>query len=304
MQCLNFYDKDLSVRGGGRSLCLDPEQRHWCDSLTMVGAGANLNNSPYYIWKFIELPATQHTTYPDILETGVHVMSAYDRLWFSLTDPLHNASFINLSNMTIWLLDRPPAGSRGVFCWRNSMEAVPTPCRDVVQSLWPESPGFNTESEKSFTMVGVNSMIVLFIQPCSCFDNACRWYVVYVINHYVQSAMTGWVGQRCLTRWQYWYRDFTSRVFLYESKNLDKRATKMEHLQCYWLRWQNTDVILLRFVEMLKDDDVLRKLRLALFHQALADKIDTLTQTTAELNVKLETKESRIAALEEKVDRI
>lgn len=67
---------------------------------------------------------------------------------------------------------------------------------------------------------------------------------------------------------------------------------------------QDTDVILLRFVEMLNVDDVLRKLRLALFHQALADKIDTLTHTIAELNVKLETKESRIAALEEKVDRI
>ena len=59
---------------------------------------------------------------------------------------------------------------------------------------------------------------------------------------------------------------------------------------------QNTDVILLRFVEML--NDVLKKLRLALFPQALADKIDTLTQAIAEVNVKLEIKESRIAALE------
>ena len=53
---------------------------------------------------------------------------------------------------------------------------------------------------------------------------------------------------------------------------------------------------------MLNDDDVFRKLRLALYPQALANKIDTLTQTIAELNMKLKTKKSRIATLEEKVD--
>lgn len=57
---------------------------------------------------------------------------------------------------------------------------------------------------------------------------------------------------------------------------------------------QDTDLILQYIFEMLNDDDVLRKLRLALYPQALVNKIDTLTQTIAELNMKLK-KKSRIA---------
>ncbi|KAK2188495.1 hypothetical protein NP493_130g00004 [Ridgeia piscesae] len=64
----------------------------------------------------------------------------------------------------------------------------------------------------------------------------------------------------------------------------------------------DTDVMLLRFLELLSDDQVVRKLKSALYRQALSDRLDTLTQTIAGLTSQLESKESRIVVLEEQVE--
>ena len=56
----------------------------------------------------------------------------------------------------------------------------------------------------------------------------------------------------------------------------------------------DTDVMLLRFL--------VRKLKSALYRQALSDRLDTLTQTIAGLTSQLESKESRIVVLEEQVE--
>ena len=64
----------------------------------------------------------------------------------------------------------------------------------------------------------------------------------------------------------------------------------------------DTDVMLLRFLELLSDDQVVRKLKSALYPQALSDKLDTLTQTIAGLTSQLEGKECRITVLEEQVE--
>ena len=59
-----------------------------------------------------------------------------------------------------------------------------------------------------------------------------------------------------------------------------------------------------KFIELLNDEEVLRKLKSALYPQALADKLDKLTQTIADMTSQLEGKEKRITALEEKVERL
>ena len=64
----------------------------------------------------------------------------------------------------------------------------------------------------------------------------------------------------------------------------------------------DTDVMLLRFLELLSDDQVVGKLTSALYPQALSDKLDTLTQTFAGLTSQLESKECRITVLEEQVE--
>ena len=68
----------------------------------------------------------------------------------------------------------------------------------------------------------------------------------------------------------------------------------------------DTEVMLMvmKFIELLNDEEVLRKLKLALYPQALADKLDKLTHTIAGLTSQLESKEKRITALEEKVERL
>ncbi|KAK2176916.1 hypothetical protein NP493_631g00005 [Ridgeia piscesae] len=50
---------------------------------------------------------------------------------------------------------------------------------------------------------------------------------------------------------------------------------------------------MLRFLELLSDDQVVRKLKSALYPQALSDKLDTLTQTIAGLASQLEIRESQ-----------
>ena len=66
----------------------------------------------------------------------------------------------------------------------------------------------------------------------------------------------------------------------------------------------NTDVMLIRFLELLNKNEVLRKLKLPLFPQALSGKLDTLTQTITSLSSQLGSKERRIVVLEEKVDHL
>ena len=60
--------------------------------------------------------------------------------------------------------------------------------------------------------------------------------------------------------------------------------------------------MLLRFLELLSNDQVVRKLKSALYPQELSDKLDPLTQTTAGLTSQLESKERRIAVLGEQVE--
>ena len=62
--------------------------------------------------------------------------------------------------------------------------------------------------------------------------------------------------------------------------------------------------MVMKFIELLNDEDVLRKLKSALYPQALADKLDQLTQTITGLTSQLGSKEKRITALEEKVERL
>ncbi|KAK2188867.1 hypothetical protein NP493_117g02009 [Ridgeia piscesae] len=62
--------------------------------------------------------------------------------------------------------------------------------------------------------------------------------------------------------------------------------------------------MVMKFIELLNDEEMLRKLKSALYPQALADKLDQLTQTIAGLTYQLESKEKRISALEEKVERL
>ena len=64
----------------------------------------------------------------------------------------------------------------------------------------------------------------------------------------------------------------------------------------------NTEVMVMKFIELLNDEEVLRKLKSALYPQALSDKLDKLTQTLAGLTSQLESKEKRITVLEEKVE--
>ncbi|KAK2162738.1 hypothetical protein NP493_1504g00001 [Ridgeia piscesae] len=64
----------------------------------------------------------------------------------------------------------------------------------------------------------------------------------------------------------------------------------------------DTDVMLLRFLELLSDDQVVRKLKSTLYPQALSDKLDTQIQTIAGLTSQLEGKECRITVLEEQVE--
>ena len=66
----------------------------------------------------------------------------------------------------------------------------------------------------------------------------------------------------------------------------------------------DTEVMLMvmKFIELLNDEEVLRKLKLALYPQALADKLDKLTHTIAGLTSQLERRGKRITALEEKVE--
>ncbi|KAK2173317.1 hypothetical protein NP493_884g01007 [Ridgeia piscesae] len=60
--------------------------------------------------------------------------------------------------------------------------------------------------------------------------------------------------------------------------------------------------MLLRFLELHSDDQVVRKLKSALYPQALSDKLDTTTQTIAGLTSQLESKECRITVLEDQVE--
>ena len=53
----------------------------------------------------------------------------------------------------------------------------------------------------------------------------------------------------------------------------------------------NTEVMAMKFVELLNDEEMLRKLRSALYPQVLSDKLDKLTQTIASLTSQLESKE-------------
>ena len=64
----------------------------------------------------------------------------------------------------------------------------------------------------------------------------------------------------------------------------------------------DTEVMVMRFVELLKDEGVLNTLRSALYPQALSDKLDKLTETIAGLTSQLET--ARTTALEESVERL
>ena len=64
----------------------------------------------------------------------------------------------------------------------------------------------------------------------------------------------------------------------------------------------NTEVV--EFIDLLNNEDVLRKLKAALYPHALVDKLDKLTQTIAGLTSQLESKVKRITALEEKVERL
>ena len=66
----------------------------------------------------------------------------------------------------------------------------------------------------------------------------------------------------------------------------------------------DTEVMVMRFVELLKDEGVLKTLRSALYPQALLDKLDKLTETIACLTSQLENKEIKITALEERVERL
>ena len=66
----------------------------------------------------------------------------------------------------------------------------------------------------------------------------------------------------------------------------------------------DTEVMVMRFVELLKDEGVLKTLRSALYPQALSDKLDKLTRTIADLTSQLEIKEKKITALEERVERL
>ena len=66
----------------------------------------------------------------------------------------------------------------------------------------------------------------------------------------------------------------------------------------------DTEVMVMRFVELLKDEGVLNTLRSALYPQALREKLDKLTRTIADLTSQLETKENKITSLEERVERL
>ena len=54
----------------------------------------------------------------------------------------------------------------------------------------------------------------------------------------------------------------------------------------------NTEVMAMKFIELLNDEEVLRNLRSALYPQALSDKLDKLTRTIAGLTSQLESKEN------------
>ena len=56
----------------------------------------------------------------------------------------------------------------------------------------------------------------------------------------------------------------------------------------------DTEVMVMKFVELLKDEGVLKTLRSALYPQALSDKLDKLTRTIADLTSQLETKENKL----------
>ena len=66
----------------------------------------------------------------------------------------------------------------------------------------------------------------------------------------------------------------------------------------------DTEVMVMRFVELLKDEGVLTTMRSALYPHALSDKLDKLTEIIAGLTSQLENKEMKITALEERVERL
>ena len=59
--------------------------------------------------------------------------------------------------------------------------------------------------------------------------------------------------------------------------------------------------IALHLIELLNDDQMLAKMKRALFPQVLSDKIDSLQQQVASLTTQLQAKDERIAALEQKL---
>ena len=64
----------------------------------------------------------------------------------------------------------------------------------------------------------------------------------------------------------------------------------------------DTDEMLLRFLELLSNDQVVRKLKSALYPEELSNKLETLTLTIAGLTSQLENKERRITVLEDQVE--
>ena len=66
----------------------------------------------------------------------------------------------------------------------------------------------------------------------------------------------------------------------------------------------NTEVMVMKFIELLNDEEVLRKLKSASYPHARYDILDKLTQTIAGLTSQLESKEKRITALEDTLERL
>ena len=66
----------------------------------------------------------------------------------------------------------------------------------------------------------------------------------------------------------------------------------------------DTGMMAKRFGELLNDEGVFKTLWSALYPKALSDKLDKLTRTIAGLTSQLESKEKKIIALEERVERL
>ena len=58
----------------------------------------------------------------------------------------------------------------------------------------------------------------------------------------------------------------------------------------------------MRFLELLSDEELFRKLKLALYAQALSDKLDTIMQTTASLIYQLETRNEKLPSLKDRLE--